>query len=108
VCWVDEERILVADTDNHLLRLVNLAQGTVTTVGGTGKEKNNIRMLGGKISLQSIVSEKKPQTNKLFHYCPQVRTSITRLLRKFCVAVWFLKTFWVVLCHNWSRTCSAF
>ena len=36
VCWVDEERFLVADTDNHLVRLVDTSRGTVTTVGGTG------------------------------------------------------------------------
>jgi hypothetical protein len=36
LCWVDEERLLVTDTDNHLLRLLDLSQGLVTTLGGTG------------------------------------------------------------------------
>ena len=35
---MDEEKVLVADTDNHLLRLVALTQGTVTTMGGTGRQ----------------------------------------------------------------------
>jgi hypothetical protein len=37
LCWVDEERLLVTDTDNHLLRLLDLrGEGSVTTMGGTG------------------------------------------------------------------------
>jgi hypothetical protein len=37
LCWVDEERLLVTDTDNHLLRLLYLrGEGSVITLGGTG------------------------------------------------------------------------
>lgn len=37
LCLLDDGRVLVADTANHLLRTLDLTTGTVETVAGTGK-----------------------------------------------------------------------
>ncbi len=42
------ERLYVADTENHLLRMVDLVQKTVTTFAGTG-EQNRTRVPGGPL-----------------------------------------------------------
>lgn len=35
--WIDADRIIVADTGNHSLRLIDLASGRVSTLAGTGE-----------------------------------------------------------------------
>lgn len=38
VVWKNKDTLFVADTENHAIRRVDLKEGTVTTVAGTGKQ----------------------------------------------------------------------
>ncbi len=52
---LDEETLYVADTENHLLRTVNLTEQTVGTLAGTG-EQARIRGTGGKLRQTALNS----------------------------------------------------
>lgn len=41
IAFYDSNTIYVADTENHLIRKINLSGGTVETVAGTGKQGND-------------------------------------------------------------------
>ena len=41
------QRLYVADTDNHALRCVELDRGTVRTIAGTGQQSRNLQSHGG-------------------------------------------------------------
>ncbi|KAL7739035.1 hypothetical protein ACLKA6_001943 [Drosophila palustris] len=55
VTFLDEDTVIVADTDNHALRQISLQKGIVETLAGTGQQGNE--RTGGKLGqLQPISS----------------------------------------------------
>ena len=49
---LDGESLYVADTDNHTIRLVDLARGTVETVAGTGQQARGYSQNGNALSME--------------------------------------------------------
>jgi sugar lactone lactonase YvrE/thiol-disulfide isomerase/thioredoxin len=54
------DTLFVADTENHLLRQVDLQQKTVTTVAGTGKQNRDFRARGGAAAKPRAVALNSP------------------------------------------------
>lgn len=54
VCWVGENVLMIADTDNHLIRQINIKTKQVLTVGGTGSQGTDKE--GGKLGIHQEIS----------------------------------------------------
>ncbi|XP_023336064.1 NHL repeat-containing protein 2 isoform X2 [Eurytemora carolleeae] len=54
LCYIGEDLLMVSDTDNHLLRMINLKTQRVSTVGGTGVQ--GVDKEGGKTGLEQEIS----------------------------------------------------
>lgn len=50
------DTLYVADTENHAIRAVNLAERTVTTTAGTGEQLFGREMVGGGLALSTAIS----------------------------------------------------
>ncbi|MGH7475440.1 MAG: alkyl hydroperoxide reductase [Longimicrobiales bacterium] len=46
LAWLDEQRLLIADTENHAIRLADLQAGALTTLVGTGEQGRHFNMPG--------------------------------------------------------------
>lgn len=54
VAWLDQKTLFVADTENHVVRMIMLEQRKIQTVIGTGVQGNDVN--GGKAPLQQPIS----------------------------------------------------
>lgn len=54
VAWLDQKTLFVADTENHVIRMVMLEQRKVQTIIGTGKQGTDVN--GGSPPLQQPIS----------------------------------------------------
>lgn len=54
VAWLDQKTLFVADTENHVIRMIMLEQRKVQTIIGTGKQGTDVN--GGNPPLQQAIS----------------------------------------------------
>lgn len=52
--WLDQKTLFVADTDNHVVRMIMLEQRKVTSIIGTGIQGTDV--IGGQLPLQQAIS----------------------------------------------------
>lgn len=54
VAWLDQKTVFVADTENHVIRMIMLEQRKVQTIIGTGSQGTDVN--GGNAPLQQAIS----------------------------------------------------